>query len=148
MSQMLDPTQMGAPPPDAGAPPDPGMGAPPPPDMGAPPPDAGGAPPGLEGGGGLPPELAAALSGGGGQNSSDMLAEGPMAGQDTETADEQATDDPLALVRDAISILRKAGDLESDDQRSHLIDKVQADLQKILATESQKTDKLRAALGG
>jgi hypothetical protein len=29
-----------------------------------------------------------------------------------------------------------------------MIDKVQADLQKILATESQKTDKLKSALGG
>jgi hypothetical protein len=104
VSQMMDPTMMG-PPPDAGLPPEGPMGPPPmgPPPMG--PPD-----------GGLPPDLMAALSGGG-MNSQDTLAEGPLAG------------DP-------------------DDQRSHLIDKVQADLQKILATESQKTDKLRSALGG
>jgi hypothetical protein len=141
VSQMMDPEMMGGPPPEApmeepmGPPPEMGgMGAPPPPDMG--------------GGGGLPPELMAALSGGGG-NSADMLAEGPMAGEDTAAADEESgEEDPLSLVRDAISILRRAGDLEPDDQRSHLIDKVQADLQKILATESQKTDKLRAALGG
>lgn len=113
----------------------PGLG----PEMGAPPPD----------GGGLPPELMAALGGGGGQNSTDMLAQGPMAGEDTESADEDAgEEDPLTMVRDAISLLRKAGEIEPDDQRSHMIDKVQADLQKILASESQKTDKLRAALGG
>jgi hypothetical protein len=93
----------------------------------------------------------AALSGGGAPpapNSQDMLAQGPMAGADTASADEQAGgDDPLSMVREAIALLRQAGDLEPDDQRSHLIDKVQADLQKILASESQKTDKLRAALG-
>ena len=131
---MMDPTQMGPPP---GAPPDPGM-------MG------GG--PGLGpemGDGGIPPELAAALSGGGGANSEDMLAEGPMAGEDTALADEDAgEEDPLSLVREAIDLLRRAGTVEPDDQRSHLIDKVQADLQKILAGESQKTDKLRQALGG
>lgn len=110
--------------------------------------DMGGAPPPDAGGGGLPPELMAALSGGGGQNSTDMLAQGPMAGSPTEEADEPQGDDPLSMVRDAIALLRKAGDLEPDDQRSHMIDKVQADLQKILASESQKTDKLRAALGG
>ena len=134
MSQMMDPGMMGGPPP--GAPP-PDMGGPPP--MGPPPPDAGG----------LPPELMAALSGGGGQNSTDLLAEGPMAGEETATAEEDAgEEDPLTMVRDAISLLRKAGEVEPDDQRSHMIDKVQADLQKILASESQKTDKLRAALGG
>ena len=126
---MMDPTQMGPPP-----------GAPP---------DVGPTPP--EGGGGLPPELMAALGGGGAPptNSTDMLAEGPMAGEDTEAADEEAGgDDPLSLVRQAIELLRQAGTEEPDDQRSHLIDKVQADLQKILASESQKSDKLRAALGG
>ena len=103
----------------------------------------------MGGGGGLPPELMAALSGGGGQNSTDLLAEGPMAGEETATAEEDAgEEDPLTMVRDAISLLRKAGEVEPDDQRSHMIDKVQADLQKILASESQKTDKLRAALGG
>lgn len=80
--------------------------------------------------------------------STDMLAEGPMAGEETAMAEEDAgADDPLAMVREAIALLRRAGEVEMDDQRSHLIDKVQADLQKILATESQKTDKLRAALG-
>lgn len=137
---MMDPTQMGPPP---GAPPDPGlMGGGPGlgPEMGAPPPEEGG---------GLPPELAAALSGGGGANSADMLAEGPMAGEDAELADEDAgEEDPLSLVRQAIDLLRQAGTAEPDDQRSHLIDKVQADLQKILASESQKSDKLRQALGG
>jgi len=139
VSQMMDPTMMGGPPPEA--PPEAPMGPPPEMGGGAPPPDMGG-------GGGLPPELMAALGGGGGSNSQDMLAEGPMAGQETESADEEQTDDPLSLVRDAIALLRQAGDAEPDDQRSHAIDKVQADLQKILATESQKTDKLRAALGG
>lgn len=136
MSQMMDPAMMGGPPPDPGMEGGgPGLG----PEMGAPPPD----------GGGLPPELMAALGGGGGQNSTDMLAQGPMAGEDTESADEDAgEEDPLTMVRDAISLLRKAGEIEPDDQRSHMIDKVQADLQKILASESQKTDKLRAALGG
>jgi hypothetical protein len=136
VSQMMDPTMMG-PPPDAGLPPEGPMGPPPmgPPPMG--PPD-----------GGLPPDLMAALSGGG-MNSQDTLAEGPLAGEETALADEEAGgDDPLVLVRDAIALLRQAGDLDPDDQRSHLIDKVQADLQKILATESQKTDKLRSALGG
>ncbi len=135
---MMDPGTMpppGAPP----MPPDPGMGGPPP--MGPPPPDAGG--------GGLPPELMAALGGGGDQNSTDLLAQGPMAGEETATAEEDAgEEDPLTMVRDAISLLRKAGEVEPDDQRSHMIDKVQADLQKILASESQKTDKLRSALGG
>jgi hypothetical protein len=91
----------------------------------------------------------AALGGGGDQNSTDLLAQGPMAGEETATAEEDAGDeDPLTMVRDAISLLRKAGEVEPDDQRSHMIDKVQADLQKILASESQKTDKLRSALGG
>lgn len=154
MSQMMDPGMMG-PPPDA----DPGMGggAPgPSPDMGGmglPPDIGGGNPAGPEGaGGGLPPELLAALGGGapgGDMNSQDMLAEGPMAGEDTASADEDAgEDDPLTLVRDAISLLRRAGDVEPDDVRSHSIDKIQADLQKLLAGESQKTDKLRQALGG
>ena len=115
------------------------------------------APPGPPGGGGLPPELMAALGGGEGAlagapmggNSLDLLGEGPMAGEETALADESAgEEDPLALVREAISLLRRAGDIEPDDQRSHLIDKIQADAQKILAGESQKTDKLRAALGG
>jgi len=123
----MDPAMMGPPP---GAP-DPGMGAPP--DMG---------------GGGVPEQLAAALGGGGGSNSTDLLAEGPMAGEATETAEEPADEDPLTMVRDAIALLRKAGEVEPDDVRSHLIDKVQADLQKILSSESQKTDKLRSALGG
>jgi len=127
VSQMMDPAMMGPPP---GAP-DPGMGAPP--DMG---------------GGGVPEQLAAALGGGGGSNSTDLLAEGPMAGEATETAEEPADEDPLTMVRDAIALLRKAGEVEPDDVRSHLIDKVQADLQKILSSESQKTDKLRSALGG
>jgi hypothetical protein len=100
------------------------------------------------GGGGLPPELMAALSGGGGANSQDMLAQGPMAGEETAAADEQTDASPLDKVRKAIALLREAGSEEGDDQRSHLIDKVQADLQKILASESQKTDKLRSALGG
>jgi hypothetical protein len=126
VSQMMDPAMMGPPPPDPGA-------------AGPPPPGAGG---------GLPPELMAALGGGGGQNSPDMLAQGPMAGAPTEEADEPTGDDPLSMVRDAIDLLRKAGMAEPDDQRSHMIDKVQADLQKILASESQKTDKLRSALGG
>jgi len=133
-------SQMMMPPPGA-IPPDPGMAGGGPglgPEMGAPPPDAGG----------LPPELMAALSGGGGQNSTDLLAEGPMAGEPTGEAEEPADEDPLTMVRDAISLLRKAGEIEPDDQRSHMIDKVQADLQKILASESQKTDRLRAALGG
>jgi hypothetical protein len=122
---MMDPAMMGGPPPEA--PPGPGMA----------PPDAGG---------GLPPELMAALGGG---NSTDMLAQGPMAGEDAAAADEDSgEEDPLAMVREAISLLRRAGDIEADDQRSHMIDKVQADLQKILASESQKTDKLRSALGG
>jgi len=96
--------------------------------------------------GGFPPELAAALAPG--QNSTDLLAEGPMAGEETAAAEEPAGgDDPLSMVREAISLLRRAGEIEPDDQRSHLIDKVQTDLQKILASESQKTDKLRAALG-
>jgi hypothetical protein len=92
----------------------------------------------------------AALSGGGGQNSQDITAEGPNAGEETSSLDQPADDgnDPLSLVREAIDLLRQAGQAEPDDQRSHAIDKVQADLQKILATESQKTDKLRAALGG
>jgi hypothetical protein len=90
----------------------------------------------------------AALSGGGGANSQDLMAQGPMAGSPTEEADEPTGDDPLAMVRDAIALLRKAGDMEPDDQRSHMIDKIQADLQKVLASEAQKTDKLRSALGG
>jgi hypothetical protein len=78
-----------------------------------------------------------------------MLAEGPLAGEDTALAEEDAgLEDPLAMVREAISLLRRAGEVEPDDQRSHLIDKVQADLQKILAGESKKTDQLRSALGG
>jgi hypothetical protein len=90
-----------------------------------------------------------AALGGGGSNSTDMLAEGPMAGEDTESADEPADEeDPLSLVREAIALLRRAGDAEADDVRSHAIDKIQADAQKLLAGESQKTDKLRAALGG
>jgi len=139
VSQMMDPAMMGPPPPEM------------PPEMGA---AMGGGPPmgpppmGPPDGGGLPPELMAALSGGGGMNSQDMMAEGPMAGEDTEAADEPVGDDPISLVREAIALLRQAGDADPDDQRSHLIDKVQADLQKILASESQKTDKLRAALGG
>jgi len=100
------------------------------------------------GGGGVPEQLAAALGGGGGTNSTDLLAEGPMAGEATETTEEPADEDPLTMVRDAIALLRKAGEVEPDDVRSHLIDKVQADLQKILSSESQKTDKLRSALGG
>lgn len=144
---MMDPALMGGPPPD------PGMGAPAagPPGMmdpgmaGGLPPE--GPPPDMSGGGGLPPELMAALGGGGG-NSQDMLAEGPLAGEDTALADEPDGEDPLSLVREAIALLRRAGDAEPDDQRSHLIDKLQADAQKILASESQKTDKLRAALSG
>jgi len=123
----MDPAMMGPPP---GAP-DPGMGAPP--DMG---------------GGGVPEQLAAALGGGGGMNSTDLLAEGPLAGEEQGAEEEVAEEDPLTMVRDAIALLRKAGEVEPDDVRSHLIDKVQADLQKILSSESQKTDKLRSALGG
>ena len=128
MSQMM--TEPQAPPPE---PPtmDPGPGGPPPP-----------------GGGGLPPELAAALSGGAGPNSQDILAEGPLQGQDTATADEPSAADPVDKVRQAIQLLREAGMDASDDVMSHAIDKAQADLQKILSGESQKTSKLRAALGG
>ena len=142
MSQMMDPGMMGGGPPPM--PPDPGMGGGGPglgPEMGAPPPP--------DAGGGLPPELMAALGGGGGMNSTDLMAEGPMAGEETATTEEDAgEEDPLTMVRDAIALLRKAGEVEPDDVKSHLIDKVQADLQKILSTESQKTDKLRSALGG
>jgi len=102
----------------------------------------------MGGGGGIPEQLAAALGGGGGMNSTDLLAQGPLAGEEQSAEDEIAEEDPLTMVRDAIALLRKAGDIEPDDQRSHMIDKVQADLQKILASESQKTDKLRSALGG
>ena len=141
---MMDPAMMGG-----GPPPDPGMGAPAAGPPGMLDPGMAGPPPGPDAGGGLPPELMAALSGGGGQNSTDLLAQGPLAGEDTALADEPAGgDDPLALVRDAIALLRQAGDSETDDVRSHAIDKIQADLQKLLAGESQKTDKLRAALGG
>ena len=129
MSQMMDPAMMGPPP---EAPMEAPMG--PPPEMG--------------GGGGIPEQLAAALGGGGGMNSTDLLAQGPLAGEEQSAEDEIAEEDPLTMVRDAIALLRKAGDIEPDDQRSHMIDKVQADLQKILASESQKTDKLRSALGG
>jgi len=124
------------------------------PPPGAPPPDPGmmGGGPGLGpemgGGGGLPPELMAALGGGGGANSTDMLAQGPMAGEEASAAEEEVSGDPLDKIRQAVQLLREAGTDETDDQRSHLIDKVQADLQKILAQESQKTDKLRSALGG
>jgi hypothetical protein len=92
----------------------------------------------------------AALGGGGGANSTDLMAQGPMAGEEASAADEPADDsgDPLSMVREAIDLLRKAGTAEPDDARSHAIDKAQADLQKILAGESQKTDKLRSALGG
>jgi hypothetical protein len=88
------------------------------------------------GGGGAPPAA-----------STDLLAQGPMAGEEAAAAEEPTGDDPLSMVREAISLLRRAGEVEPDDKRSHQIDKVQADLQKILAGESQKTDKLRAALG-
>jgi hypothetical protein len=141
--------------PNALPPPPGGMGAPPlPPGLAAGP---GGAPPAPGGGGGLPPELMAALGGAEGAlpppemggNSLDLMGEGPLAGEETALAGEDAgEEDPLSLVREAISLLRRAGDIEPDDQRSHLIDKIQADAQKILAGESQKTDKLRAALGG
>jgi hypothetical protein len=79
-----------------------------------------------------------------------MMAQGPMAGEETSATEQPADDsgDPLSMVREAIQILREAGTAETDDVRSHMIDKVQADLQKILATESQKTSKLRSALGG
>lgn len=99
-------------------------------------------------GGGLPPELMAALAGGGGA-SQDLLAQGPMAGAPSDEADapEEPGEDPLEMVREAISLLRQAGIAESDPARAHAIDKAQADLQKILAGESQKTSKLRAALG-
>jgi hypothetical protein len=90
----------------------------------------------------------AALSGGGGRNSQDMMAQGPMAGAPTEEAEAPVSDDPLAMVRDAIELLRMAGETEQDDVRSHAIDKIQADLQKLLADESTKTSKLRSALGG
>lgn len=125
---------------------------PPPPDrsqlgeMGAEPP--GGPPLAGPGGGGLPPELMAALSGGAGGNSQDILAEGPLAGQDTATAEEPSATDPVDKVRQAIQLLREAGMDASDDVMSHAIDKAQADLQKILSGESQKTSKLRSALGG
>lgn len=99
-------------------------------------------------GGGLPPELMAALSGGGSANSMDMIAEGPAMGMGAEEAEEpEEGEDPLSMVREAISLLRRAGDIEADDQKSAQIDKIQADLQKILAGEAQKTDKLRSALG-
>jgi hypothetical protein len=76
------------------------------------------------------------------------MAQGPMAGAETSEADEPQGDDPLAMVRDAIDLLRMAGEAEPDDVRSHAIDKIQADLQKLLADESTKTSKLRSALGG
>jgi len=126
VSQMMDPAMMAGPPPGLGA-------------AGPPPPEAGG---------GLPPELMAALSGGVGQNSPDLLAQGPMAGEEAALAEEPVDDDPLAMVREAIDLLRRAGMADPDDVRSHMIDKVQADLQKVLASETQKTDKLRSALGG
>ena len=151
MSQMMDPGMMG-PPPDA----DPGMGggAPgPSPDMGGmglPPDIGGGNPAGPEGaGGGLPPELMAALAGGGGQNSQDIMGEGPMAGEDTAAADEpEEGETSLDKVRRAIQLLREAGIDEEDDILSHGIDKAQTDLQKLLAGDAQKGNKLRAALGG
>jgi hypothetical protein len=111
----------------------------------------GGGPPDPSGGGGLPPALMAALSGGGGGGSQDLTAQGPMAGEEASASDAPADDpssDPLSMVREAIDILRQAGTVDTNDVRSHMIDKVQADLQKILATESQKTDKLKSALGG
>jgi hypothetical protein len=102
----------------------------------------------MSGGGGLPPELMAALGGGGGGGS--MMAEGPMAGAPPEELDEmeEGGDDPLSMIREAIAILREAGVIDDDDERSAKIDKVQADLQKILAGEAAKTSSLRSALGG
>jgi len=127
---------------------DPAMGLPPSEDMGGGgmPPMA--PPPGQDMGGELPPELMAALAGGG--SSSDMMAEGPMAGYPPEEADEQSEmgEDPLSLIRSSIAHLRKAGDMAEDDQLSAQIDKIQADLQKILAGEAAKTSQLRSALGG
>jgi hypothetical protein len=91
----------------------------------------------------------AALSGGGGMASQDMMAEGPAEGMDAEEADEESGErDALSLIREAIALLREAGTIEEDDMRSHMIDKTQADLQKILSSEAQKTSKLRSALGG
>lgn len=116
-------------------------GPPLPPDMGA---MGGGPPPGP--GGGLPPELMAALSGGG--NSQDIMAQGPMAGESTESAEEPTGTDAIDKVRQAIQLLREAGMDAEDDTESHVIDKAQADLQKLLSGRAQKTDKLRAALGG
>ena len=125
MSQMMDPAMMGGPPP----------------------PDAGG---------GLPPELMAALGGGPGGpaaspgpgNSADMMAQGPMAGQDPALAEEPDGTSTLEMVREAIEILRTAGAQEPDDILSHSIDKVQAELQKILAGDAQKANTFRSALGG
>jgi len=97
----------------------------------------------------------AALGGGGGpaaspgpSNSADMMAEGPLAGEDPALADEPDGESTLDMVRQAIDILREAGAKETDDILSHSIDKVQAELQKILAGDAQKANTFRSALGG
>lgn len=69
-------------------------------------------------------------------------------GMDPESPVEDQGDDPVAMVRQAISLLREAGMIEKDDGRAHAIDKAQADLQKILAGEQTKMGSLRSALGG
>jgi hypothetical protein len=109
--------------------------------------------PGMGGGGpGLSPDVMAALSGGGppgaDTNSTDLLGEGPLAGEDTGVAEESAGDTPVDKVRQAVQLLREAGMDSDDDVMSHAIDKAQADLQKLLSGEKQKVGKLTAALSG
>jgi hypothetical protein len=100
-----------------------------------------------------------AALGGGGAPGGDPMAQDPsmnsqmmMGGEegmlDPEAEMEEESEDPIDLVRQAIALLRRAGDLDDDDQRAATIDKTQADLQKILGGEAQKMTSLRSALGG
>jgi hypothetical protein len=119
--------------------------------MGGPDPGLGGPPPGP--GGGLPPELMAALGGGDpmGQDpsmNSQMMMGGEEGMLDPEMEMEDEAEDSKDLLRQAVALLRRAGENEEDDMLSAQIDKIQADAQKILGGEQQKMSTLRSALGG
>jgi hypothetical protein len=100
-----------------------------------------------------------AALGGGGAPGGDPMAQDPsmnsqammggeQAGMDPESQVEDQGEDPVALIREAIALLREAGAIDDDPTRAHTIDKAQADLQKILAGEHSKMSSLKSALGG
>lgn len=99
---------------------------------------------GAPGGGGLPPELMAALGGGGDPNAGAPAGPDPNAPQ-SMTGDQGTPGGSDPFIRDAIDSLQQAAQAEADEQDIKTIMTCIANLQGVLANNQKDAD---AMMGG